>query len=84
MTSVAGHVFSRDFPQSYSNWEGTNPIELFDADTVKVEANPSAKVITHLQKEARDCDYLILWLDNDKEGENICFEVIDSCTQQMR
>lgn len=48
MTSVAGHIFSRDFPPSYSNWEGTDPIELFDADTVKVEANRDSKVITHL------------------------------------
>jgi len=48
VTSVAGHIFSRDFPPSYSNWEGTDPIELFDADTVKVEANRDSKVITHL------------------------------------
>lgn len=37
-----------------------------------------------MQNEAQDATYLVLWLDNDREGENICFEVIDNVKAHMR
>ncbi|KAK2969581.1 hypothetical protein RJ640_023693 [Escallonia rubra] len=79
VTSVIGHVFSVDFPAAYQDWTATDPLSLFHAPVVKTESNPKAHIRRHLSQEARGCRYLVLWLDCDREGENICFEVID-CT----
>ncbi|PRW60157.1 DNA topoisomerase 3-beta isoform X1 [Chlorella sorokiniana] len=83
MTSVIGHVLSIDFPADYQSWEKVDPATLFDAPTLKSEANPKARVVRHLQQEAKGCDYLVLWLDCDREGENICFEVIENTVPKM-
>lgn len=37
-TSVTGHIFSRDFHPDYQDWK-RDPIELFDAPTIKKENN---------------------------------------------
>ncbi|KAJ8771316.1 hypothetical protein K2173_026493 [Erythroxylum novogranatense] len=78
VTSVIGHVFSVDFPGKYQDWSRTDPQDLFEAPIRKLETNPKAHVCRHLSQEARGCSHLVLWLDCDREGENICFEVIES------
>ncbi|GMS83825.1 hypothetical protein PENTCL1PPCAC_6000, partial [Pristionchus entomophagus] len=84
VTSTCGHVMSVDFPQKYNNWEKTDPSELYSAPIHKIEANPKMKMNDYLASEAKGADYLVLWLDCDKEGENICFEVVDAVQPAMR
>jgi DNA topoisomerase III len=58
-------------------------VELFKCPTEKKEATPKLKMPAFLASEAKGCYYAVLWLDCDKEGENICFEVIDEIERVM-
>ena len=74
VTSVTGHVFSTDFPKEYQDWEATAPAELFTAPVLSIPTRGS--IVSLLKNEGRGIDSLVLWLDCDREGENICFEVM--------
>ncbi|XP_038711610.1 DNA topoisomerase 3-beta isoform X2 [Tripterygium wilfordii] len=73
-----------DFPATYQDWKVTDPQDLFQAPILKTESNPKAHISRHLSQEARGCEHLVLWLDCDREGENICFEVIECTAFRMR
>lgn len=85
VTSVCGHIFSTDFPKEFNNWDSVDPLDLYDVDTIKIESpTKGGSIVKHLQQEAHSCTYLVLWLDCDREGENICFEVIDIVQPLLR
>ena len=76
VSSVTGHLYQTEFLRKHRNFR-IDPIELFDAPSVKKDSNDNTcKIETWLNKLANNKDILCLWLDCDREGENICYEVI--------
>jgi len=76
VSSVMGHVYTSDFQSAHNNWSAIDYLDLYDVPVAKLEANRKTKIPFLLQKLAKGKDILCLWLDCDKEGENICYEVI--------
>ena len=82
VTSVKGHVFNLDFEQAYNSWDRPPRDLFFKAGTEKVPT--SGAVCGHIRQEAAGCEHLVLFLDCDREGENICFEVMHIALPAMR
>lgn len=76
-TSVAGHLTEDEFPPQTKSW-ATYPLpQLFSVPisrSVKEEFHGAKK---NLEALAKRSNTVVLWLDCDREGENICFEVLD-------
>jgi DNA topoisomerase-3 len=84
VSSVMGHVYTSDFQRQHNNWDSIDYLELYDVPVEKTEANRKTRIPGTLARLATGKDILCLWLDCDKEGENICYEVIHSCYPYMR
>ncbi|KAK9827312.1 hypothetical protein WJX81_003569 [Elliptochloris bilobata] len=76
-TSVAGHLLELDFTPQHKKWHGCSPAELYTAPVQKVVPQDKQAIERNLQQQARGAQWLVLWLDCDREGENIAFEVIE-------
>jgi len=77
---VQGHLMEMDFKGSNRKWGSCAPVDLFDAEVEKFVPEKFKANEQQLQEQARWADWLVLWLDCDREGENIAFEVIEVCT----
>ena len=51
--------------------------ELYKVGIIKEPIESSEKVVQNLKQYSKDADELILWLDCDREGEAIAFDIID-------
>ncbi|XP_074320919.1 DNA topoisomerase 3-alpha [Silene latifolia] len=80
-TSVTGHLMELKFDDRYRKWHGCDPADLYQAPVHKFVPEDKLDIKRTLQQEIRNCQWLILWLDCDREGENIAFEVVDVCTE---
>jgi DNA topoisomerase III len=81
VTSVAGHMYNRDFSKEVNKKRKLDPKELYDLETFQYPS--SGALCKHIQVVSEGIDILCLWLDCDKEGENICFEVIENCKKNL-
>lgn len=81
VTSVKGHLMELDFTAQYRNWSNVDPASLFKAPVMKTVKSDCLEIEKNLQNYSRKSSVLILWLDCDREGENIAYEVIDLCEQ---
>ena len=83
VSAVAGHVYTSDFLREHNQWDAVDAVDLYDVPIVKLEAMKKSRVPEMLQRMGSGKDILCLWLDCDKEGENICYEVIYNVYPQM-
>ena len=78
-TSVRGHIMEYTFGPQNKMWALNTSRDLYQANIFH-SLNPDSKIIKdNLITLARryNINTLILWLDCDREGENIAFEVIE-------
>ncbi|MBA0860744.1 hypothetical protein Goshw_020730, partial [Gossypium schwendimanii] len=78
-TSVTGHLMELEFEDRFRKWHSCDPLDLYHAPVRKFVPEDKLDIKRTLEEEARRCQWLVLWLDCDREGENIAFEVINVC-----
>lgn len=76
VTSVAGHLMEDEFPPHTKNWASYPFQGLFTAKITKSVKAEFAPLQKNLETLGGKSQVLVLWLDCDREGENICFEVM--------
>eukprot|EP00927_Polykrikos_kofoidii_P048979 TRINITY_DN43132_c0_g1_i1.p1 TRINITY_DN43132_c0_g1~~TRINITY_DN43132_c0_g1_i1.p1 ORF type:complete len:1021 (+),score=115.04 TRINITY_DN43132_c0_g1_i1:71-3064(+) len=81
VTAVRGHLKEYKFPDAYKSWKAQSPAQLFGAPLERIVTPDCQDLGRTLQQLSRQSDWLVLWLDCDREGEAIAFEVMEVCQQ---
>ncbi|EFJ13984.1 hypothetical protein SELMODRAFT_121488 [Selaginella moellendorffii] len=84
MTSVSGHLMELDFEEQFRKWYYCDPADLFQAPVRRYVPQDKLGIKRTLEEQARNCQWLVLWLDCDREGENIAYEVVEVCLNVNR
>lgn len=85
VTNVSGHITQQEFRgNEHKDWFAVPFAALMDESLTTVHdilAPSNEHLVNNLRTYARKCQYLVLWLDCDDEGEYISFEVEQICLQ---
>jgi DNA topoisomerase-1 len=76
---LKGHVLNPAFPDSYNNWQETDPRDLIDAELIKEPTDKN--VVRALKKVAKEADDLVIATDYDREGELIGLEALQEIVE---
>jgi DNA topoisomerase-1 len=76
---LKGHVLNPAFPESYNNWQETNPRDLIDAELIKEPTDKN--VVRALKKVAEDANDIVIATDYDREGELIGLEALQEIVE---
>ncbi|KAK1296608.1 hypothetical protein QJS10_CPB15g01974 [Acorus calamus] len=68
VTSVTGHLMELDFDDRFRKWHSCDPADLYHAPVRKHVPQDKLDIQKTLEEEARRCQWLVLWLDCDREG----------------
>jgi DNA topoisomerase-3 len=80
VTSVTGHIQEIHFHERYKNWSTNDPLVLIQsAEILKRYDEGKTAIVQNLTKLSQGSTDIVLWLDCDREGEAIAYEVLDIC-----
>jgi len=74
VVSLRGHIMELDYPEEYSDWSASSPVELVRAPQVKTVRVKS--ILTKIQELAAGAEEIIIATDYDREGELIGMETV--------
>ena len=65
-------------------WELETIENLFSETLLRLPTEFALNTVKNLKFQSKDADQLILWLDCDREGESIAYDVIDLCSSNNK